>query len=250
MFLEPLEDRFLPSVSLINPGAQNNRDADAVSLWLSATDSGGNAVAFSATGLPPGLAVGNGTAAISGTVAANADTSSPYQVSVTATDGIDSDTQNFAWTVTQNNQDANQLVVTLSQPADQTNQVADTVSVGLSATDSGGLPVTYSASGLPAGLTLNNSSGVISGTIGNNADVGSPYTISVGATDGVVSDSKNFTWTVTSSVVTLSQPPDQINQDGDTVSVGLSASDSAGFALTASSPRPSLTTCASTTSIA
>ena len=44
--------------------------------------------------------------------------------------------------------------------------------------------LTYSASGLPTGLSINSGTGLISGTIGNQAADGSPYTVTVSASDG------------------------------------------------------------------
>ena len=42
---------------------------------------------------------------------------------------------------------------------------------------------TYSASNLPAGLTINSSTGLISGSIGNQAADASPYSVTVSASD-------------------------------------------------------------------
>ena len=56
---------------------------------------------------------------------------------------------------------------------------------------------TYAATGLPPGLTLNSATGVISGTIDRSASLGSPYTVTITATDaGGLSTSRSFTWTV------------------------------------------------------
>ncbi|MFJ5370354.1 Ig-like domain-containing protein, partial [Bosea sp. CER48] len=55
----------------------------------------------------------------------------------------------------------------------------------------------YAATGLPPGLTLNPATGVISGTIDRSASLGSPYTVTITATDaGGLSTSRSFTWTV------------------------------------------------------
>ncbi len=63
--------------------------------------------------------------------------------------------------------------------------------------------LTFSASGLPAGLSINPTTGVISGTIANNASVSGPFAVSVTATDphGATS-TRNFTWTVTNPAPT------------------------------------------------
>ncbi|WP_306224535.1 Ig-like domain-containing protein [Bosea beijingensis] len=57
---------------------------------------------------------------------------------------------------------------------------------------------TYAANGLPPGLTLNPITGVISGTLDRSASLGSPYSVTITATDaGGLSTSRSFTWTVT-----------------------------------------------------
>jgi hypothetical protein len=63
------------------------------------------------------------------------------------------------------------------------------------ASDPEGLPITFSATGLPAGLTLNTNTGFISGT----PTTASTYNVTVTVSDGVLSTSQSFTWTTTSS---------------------------------------------------
>jgi hypothetical protein len=54
--------------------------------------------------------------------------------------------------------------VTVNNPGSQTNTVGDAVNVAITATDSApGQTLTYSASGLPAGLSINPATGVVSG---------------------------------------------------------------------------------------
>ncbi len=54
--------------------------------------------------------------------------------------------------------------VNLARPADQLTVRGHAVSLAVHATDSGGAALTYSATGLPAGVSLNATTGVISGT--------------------------------------------------------------------------------------
>jgi hypothetical protein len=73
------------------------------------------------------------------------------------------------------------------------------VALQMAATDPDGDVVTYSATGLPAPLTIDPTTGLISGTLG----VGSAgtYTVTVTASDGVSSTSQTFTWTITNGSV-------------------------------------------------
>ena len=77
--------------------------------------------------------------------------------------------------------------------ADQRSALGEQVSLQVVATDGDNDPLTYSATGLPAGLTIGSSSGLISGTISSDGS----YQVSVTANDnGDGTDSKNFTWDV------------------------------------------------------
>jgi hypothetical protein len=222
-------------VTLANPGNQSNYDGDTVSLATSASDALGNALTYSdvvsgVDTLPPGLSVDPNSGVISGTIAGNADTNSPYSVTITATDSAAgaSASQIFNWAVAQ-------PTVTLTNPGDQSNYDGDAVTLNFSASDTAtSHALTYSvASGaLPSGLSLNPNNGQITGTIAMGDSAESPYSINVTATDGAadVSDTQAFNWNV-SPTITWTYPGDQTNNDGDTVSLQLSATDSAGNAL-------------------
>jgi hypothetical protein len=84
------------SVSVTNPGSQTGTVGTAVSLPISATDTAGGTLGYSATGLPPGLAVNSGSGVISGTPS----TAGTYSVTVTAHDSTGpSGTASFSWTI-------------------------------------------------------------------------------------------------------------------------------------------------------
>jgi uncharacterized repeat protein (TIGR01451 family) len=68
---------------------------DEASLGITATDADGDALTFTAGGLPPGLAIDPMTGAISGTVT----TAGTYAVTVSASDGVDTATRGFSWVV-------------------------------------------------------------------------------------------------------------------------------------------------------
>ncbi len=87
--------------------------------------------------------------------------------------------------------------VTVTNPGSQTSTVGTAVSLQIKATDSSSsATLTYSATGLPAGLSINSSSGLISGT----PTTAATSSVTVTATDSTGSTgSTSFTWTVNSS---------------------------------------------------
>lgn len=58
------------------------------------------------------------------------------------------------------------------------------------------MPLTYSAVGLPSGLSINTNTGVISGTLPADASENSPYTVTITADDGEATADQVFTWTI------------------------------------------------------
>jgi hypothetical protein len=87
--------------------------------------------------------------------------------------------------------------VTVTSPGNQTSTVGTAASVPIHASDSAsGQTLTYSATGLPAGLSINSSSGLISGTPTTAGT--SNVTVTAKDTTGATG-SASFTWTVSSS---------------------------------------------------
>jgi hypothetical protein len=84
--------------------------------------------------------------------------------------------------------------VTVTSPGNQAGTVGTAASVQVRATDSAsGQTLTYSASGLPPGLSVNSSTGLISGTPTTTGTYGATVT----AKDGTgASGSATFTWTI------------------------------------------------------
>jgi hypothetical protein len=86
--------------------------------------------------------------------------------------------------------------VTVTNPGNQTGTVGTAKSLQITASDSGGAALTYSATGLPAGLSINSTSGLISGT----PTTAATYSTTVTATDTTgASGSASFTWTISGS---------------------------------------------------
>jgi hypothetical protein len=98
---------------------------------------------------------------------------------------------------------------TLVQPASQTAAEHASVSLQLVASDPDLNPLTFSATGLPASLTINATTGLISGTL-TYTSAGS-YTVTATVSDGALTNSRTFAWTVTdvakpTPVVTWANP--------------------------------------------
>jgi subtilase family serine protease len=83
--------------------------------------------------------------------------------------------------------------VTVTNPGNQSSTVGQSVSLQIHATDSGGAALTYSATGLPTGTSINSSTGLISGT----TSTAGTFNVTVTAKDSTgASGSTSFTWTV------------------------------------------------------
>jgi subtilase family serine protease len=84
------------------------------------------------------------------------------------------------------------FAVTVSSPGNLTTTVGQPVSLQIPGSDAGGLPLTFTASALPAGLTM-SAAGLITGTPTTPQSV--PVTISAGDNDANTG-SASFTWTI------------------------------------------------------
>jgi hypothetical protein len=119
----------------------------------------------------------------------------------------------------------------VTNPGTQNNGENDTVSLQILASDPDNNPLSYSAVGLPAGLGINSSTGLISGTIAFGANP--TNNVSVTVSDGTLTDTANFTWTV----FHVNAAPVADNQNAETAQdsatpVTLTATDANGDALT------------------
>src|SRR5581483_109736 len=120
------------------------------------------------------------TGVISGTVAqGNANGGGAYSVTVYADDlNGNQGSTSFTWNISHTN-----TAPVVTNPGDQVDDQGDVVSLPVAAYDPDGDTISYSATGLPAGLTIDSSSGVISGTVTASAGT---YAATVTASDGTL----------------------------------------------------------------
>ncbi|MGC0315062.1 putative Ig domain-containing protein [Kitasatospora acidiphila] len=119
--------------------------------------------------------------------------------------------------------------VTVTTPGNQTGTVGTAASLQISAGDTASGTLSYSASGLPAGLSINSSTGLISGT----PTTAGTSNVTVTATDSTgPTGTTTFSWTInggggTGNTVTVTNPGNQTGTVGTVASVQVSAGDSA-----------------------
>ncbi len=206
------------TVSVTNPGNQSSLSGTAITpLQINASDTqSGATLTYTATGLPSGLSISS-NGRITGTPAAAGSGS----VTVTATDGSGyHGSATFTWAVTN--------TVAVSNPGSQSNLSGTAITaLQISATDTqAGATLTYSATGLPAGLTI-SSSGSITGT----PTTACACSVTVKAQDGSgYSGTATFTWTVTNTV-SATNPGAQSSVSGSAITpLNISASDTSSTA--------------------
>ncbi|MEZ5465774.1 MAG: putative Ig domain-containing protein [Lysobacteraceae bacterium] len=184
-----------PPVAVGSIGDQTSDEGETIfplSTNPNFNDPDGQALTFTATGLPPGLGITVGSGVIEGTL--GFDAAGSYSVEVTATDPYALfATQSFNWTIN----DANAPPVVVSAIGDQVNDEGDTVNLDISIhfSEPDGQTLRFEAGNLPDGLSLDGNSGVISGSL--PGDSSGSYIVLVLAFDPEDAvTSQTFNWTV------------------------------------------------------
>jgi hypothetical protein len=178
-----------------NPGTQTGTVGTAQTLQVQASDSAtGKTFTYSATDLPLGLSISSSTGAITG----SPTMAGSYTTTVTVGDGSGASSVNFDWTI---GATGTGDTVTVTNPGTQAGTVGTAASLQVKATDSAsGQTLTYAASGLPAGLSISSTTGLVSGT----PTTAGSSSVTVTVTDGTgAKGTASFTWTISAG----SSPP-------------------------------------------
>jgi type II secretory pathway pseudopilin PulG len=171
---------------------------------------------WSATGLPPGLTLTPSTGVIAGTPT----TAGPNTVTVIVKDKDNkTDDATFTWTIF--------VLPALTAPGDQTSQVGVPVTMTVARTG-GRAPLTWAATGLPAGLSIDTSTGAITGNPTTPQTTMAPVTVTVTDAGGKAA-SVTFGWRVL-TVVQMSGLNDPWNMTDETNISTVTPSASGGLA--------------------
>jgi len=214
-------------VSIFSPGTQTTPVGGSVYLQMQGEDTCTGSLSYKASGLPAGLSINSTTGVISGTT----KTAGTSSVTVTGTDSTGpSGSATFTWNIgTTSN------TVTVTNPGSQAGTVGTAASLQIAATDSAsGQTLTYSATGLPAGLSISSTTGLISGT----PTTAATSSVTVTATDTTgASGSATFSWTISAASGCGAQ---QLIQNGGFATGSLTPwTASSGVLTAASSSHPS-----------
>jgi hypothetical protein len=238
--------------SVVPLSNQTNTIGDIVTLAITVSDADGDTLFYSQTGLPTGLNID----ALSGLVSGSPTAAGSFNVVISVFDnGGLFGTSSFVWTINPSSQINNPPGI--QNPGNQTSTLGQLASLQMSANDSDGGLLRYTAVGLPAGLSMDSGTGLVTGI----PSVAGNYSVSISVLDsGGLTSSTSFTWTIlqgnnppplgqptaTSQAPAVQTPipnpsgnqaptiqsiPDQRNQRGSTVSLQIIASDPEGSSL-------------------
>ena len=154
-----------------------------------ATDSSSTATfSYTAPGLPAGLTITS-----AGLITGTPITAGAYPVALTATDSAGATgSASFTWTVTN--------TITVTNPGPQSGASGSPITdLQVIATDSSSTAtLAYAATGLPGGLSIGSSTGLIAGT----PTTSGTFPVTVTVSDGAGSTTPvSFTWTLTNPIV-------------------------------------------------
>jgi len=160
----------------------NGQVGVAFSYTIVATQS---PTSYAATGLPAGLSINTGTGAITGTPT----TAATSNITISATNAFGTDTKTLVLTVIV-------AAPSITSSLTATGTVGVAFSYTITATNT---PTSFGATGLPAGLSVDTNTGIISGTPTTSATTN----ITITATNAGGTDSKTLVLTVNPAVSLL-----------------------------------------------
>src|SRR5437762_1808403 len=179
----------------------------AFSYQITATN---NPTSFNATGLPGGLTVNTSTGLISGTPT----TAGTYTVTLSATNAGGTGSATLTLTV------VNPPPPVITSATTATGTVGVAFSYAITATNN---PTSFNATGLPSGLTVNTRTGLISGTPAVGTDAGSPYSVTISATNSGGTSSATLTITIKPAKPVITSPLTASGQVGVAFSYQITA---------------------------
>jgi|GEM_PF-2385845 len=176
-----------PTITVNVPANQSATTNKAISTVTvpAAKVSNGAAATYTASGMPTGITFNAATRAFTGTPTK----AGTFTVTVKVTAGGTTASKTFTWTVT-----APKVTITVNVPATQNSKVRKAISkvVVPAASVNTGAAATYSASGMPTGISFNTATRTFSGT----PTKAGTYTVTIKVTAGGTTASKTFTWRV------------------------------------------------------
>ena len=207
-----------PYPTLTQPPDTISNEGSSPSLQIQAADPEGGTLTYSAVGLPSGLDINSG-GLISGSLSYHTGGIYHPTVRVTEPGGLSVE-DTFTWTVSEVNPSP-----IMDQPIAQNASEGSSPSLQITGSDPEGGTLTWSATNLPPGLSI-NSSGLITGYL-NYKSAGTYYpTIQVSEPEGLIR-TISFTWIIANVNLppTLTRPANQTSGEGTAISLQVSASE-------------------------
>jgi hypothetical protein len=171
-------------VTVTAPGPESSIVGKAVSVPVGASSQRGLTITYGASSLPAGLTIDSSTGLISGTPTGVGTSTA----TVTARDAAGATgAATFTWSVVA-------PTVTVIPPGNQSGAVGRPARLQITAAETNGRSPVFSAQGLPAGLSISPTTGLVSGTP-TTAGV-SIVDVTAADTSGLSSETTDLAWTI------------------------------------------------------